>query len=245
MRLFQTKKSRRIWLLSGLGLALLLVLCCIVYLNDYYPGDTTAISAFSAAVPISVESLEGSTVYTSAAPEAGFIFYPGGKVEHTAYEPLMKACAERGLLCVLVEMPFRLAVFDINAASGIPEQYPQIDSWYIGGHSLGGSMAAQHLTKHTDQFDGLVLLGSYSTADLSQLELNVLSVYGSEDQVLNRDSYEEYWSNLPEETHELIIDGGCHAYFGMYGSQDGDGVPSISQTDQIIQTADAISNFIL
>ncbi len=84
---------------------------------------------------------------------AGLIFYPGGKVEYTAYQPLMAACAERDILCVLVEMPFNLAVFDINAADGIQEQYPEVGHWYIGGHSLGGSMAASYLSKHTEKFD--------------------------------------------------------------------------------------------
>ena len=131
-------------------------------------------------------------------PAAGFIFYPGGKVEISAYEPLMQACAAQDILCVLVSMPFHLAVFDKNAADGIQEQYPQIDSWYIGGHSLGGAMAASYVSKHADSFDGLILLGAYSTADISETALRVLSVYGSEDGVLNRSKYEKNKSNLPE-----------------------------------------------
>ena len=105
-------------------------------------------------------------------------------MEHTAYAPLMKELAEKDILCVLVKMPFHLAVFDINAADGIREQFPEIKSWYIGGHSLGGSMAASYVSKHTEDFEGLVLLAAYSTEDLSDSGLKVLSVYGSEDGVL-------------------------------------------------------------
>lgn len=135
------------------------------------------------------------------------------------------------------------AVFDKNAADGIQEQYPQIDSWYIGGHSLGGAMAASYVSKHADSFDGLILLGAYSTADISETALRVLSVYGSEDGVLNRSKYEKNKSNLPENFTEITIAGGCHAYFGMYGAQKKDGTPLISNIEQIEQIAQTIGLF--
>ena len=171
----------------------------------------------------------------------GFIFYPGGKVEYTAYIPLMQALNDKGILCVLIEMPFNLAVFDMSAAEGIIDDYPDIDQWYIGGHSLGGSMAAAYLEDNADDYTGLVLLGSYSTVDLSDTELKVLSVYGSEDEVVDSEKYEKYKSNLPDDLTEIVIEGGCHAYFGMYGAQKGDGIPSISNEDQIKITAEYIS----
>ena len=154
----------------------------------------------------------------------------------------MAELAREGVLCVLVEMPFNLAVFDINAADGIQEQYPEIEDWYIGGHSLGGSMAASYLADHTDEYEGLILLGSYSTADLSNTDLNVLSIYGSEDRVLDCEKYDENRSNLPDDFTEVVIEGGCHAYFGMYGAQDGDGTPTISNHEQIRLTAEYIIN---
>ena len=145
----------------------------------------------------------------------------------------MAACAEQGILCILVKMPFNLAVLDVNAADSLREQYPEIERWYIGGHSLGGSMAASYLEKHTEDYEGLILLGSYSTADLSGSGLEVLSIYGSEDKVMNREKYGKNKSNLPDDFTEIIIDGGCHAYFGMYGAQEGDGTPTITNEEQI------------
>lgn len=165
-------------------------------------------------------------------------------MEAVAYEPLLKALASEGMLCVLVEMPFRLAVFDMNAAEGIPEQFPEVANWYIGGHSLGGSMAASYLAKHATDYKGLILFGSYSTADLSETGLSVLSVYGSEDKVLNKENYEADKENLPADFTEIVIKGGCHAYFGMYGAQEGDGTPSISNEEQIEATVDAVMAFL-
>lgn len=215
-----------------------------VYVSDYYHALPQAQTAFSSDDGVRGEELDdGSIAYIPEKPVAGLIFYPGGKVEHTAYAPLMKACAQRGILCVLVKMPFNLAVFDINAADGIQERYPEIDKWYIGGHSLGGSMASSYLSEHKSEYEGLVLLASYSTEDVSG-GLEVLSVYGSEDKVLNMEKYKEYEGNLPDDFKEVVIDGGCHAYFGMYGAQDGDGTPKISDEEQIRITADAIAELI-
>lgn len=105
-------------------------------------------------------------------------------------------------------------------------------------------MAASYLADHEDDYAGLILLGSYSTADLSETKLDVLSVYGSEDHVLNQEKYTKNKSNLPEDFTEVVIDGGCHAYFGMYGSQDGDGIPTLSNEEQIGKTVEEIVRFI-
>jgi hypothetical protein len=241
---WQNKKKRRLFItLTAVFLAVAaLGTACGIYLGTYYRADEKAVAAYVAQSSIAPEKGKNTTVFAPENATTGLIFYPGGKVEAASYEPLMAACAQRGILCVLVEMPFNLAVFDINAANGIREQYPQIENWYMGGHSLGGSMAASYVSKHTEDFVGLVLLGAYSTADLAGSGLKVLSVYGSEDQVMNREKYEKYRSNLPDDFVERVIDGGCHAHFGMYGAQKGDGIPTISNETQINITADAIAD---
>ena len=247
MNFFADKRKRKIFIIvtSIVLVIAFFVGACAIYLGDYYRADNEAIGAFLPQGSAWKEEPNGNIVFEPDGATTGLIFYPGGKVEHTAYIPLMQACAENGILCVIVEMPFNLAVFDVNAADGIQKEYPQIENWYIGGHSLGGSMAASYLEKHTNEYEGLILLGSYSTADLSDDELEVLSIYGSEDQVLNREKYNDNISNLPKDFKEIVIEGGCHAYFGMYGAQDGDGTPSITNEEQIQQTVEYIAQMIL
>ncbi len=253
MSFFEDKRKRRIFIfLVSIALAIAVTVgACVIYLSDYYRADEKAIATFLESGgdedgKVTEKILEDDTrVYIPEYPtDKGFIFYPGGKVEYTAYIPLMEACASRGILCVLLEMPFNLAVLDVNAADGIRELYPHIEDWYIGGHSLGGSMAASYLGKHTKEFEGLVLLGSYSTADLSDSDIGALSVYGSEDGVMNKEKYEKNKPNLPQGFSEFVIDGGCHAYFGMYGEQEGDGTPTLTPAKQIEITADAIDTFV-
>ncbi len=246
----QTKNRKRnkksIGILVVASMFVLLFWVCGIYVSNYYHADQTSINSFvmheSDAVVQTV--VDGNLVYMPENAKTGMIFYPGGKVDHMAYVPLMKACASRGILCVLVQVPFRLAVLDINAADGIVNRYPDIENWYIGGHSLGGSMAATYAKKHSNEYRGLILLGSYSTTDLSETSLAVLSVYGSEDRVLNLKKYEKYKTNLPTEMTEIVLNGGCHAYFGMYGKQDGDGIPSITNEEQIQMTTEQILTFI-
>lgn len=244
MNLLKGKRKRKILIITiSIALVLaMLIAACAIYLGDYYRADMEAIEAFVPINTVEMQTLKDDTiVFMPENATTGFIFYPGGKVEYTAYIPLMKALASEGVFCVLVKMPFHLAVLDINAADGIQEQYTQIEKWYIGGHSLGGSMAASYLADHADDFDGLVLLGAYATVDLSDTDLNVLSNYGSEDKVMNREKYDENKSNLPSDFTETVIEGGCHAYFGMYGEQDGDGTPTISNKEQICLAAKAIA----
>ena len=242
MNLLSDKRKRTIFIIAtSVTLALVLIAgACAIYLGDYYRADHDAIGAFLPQGTAWREEPDGTVVFEPEGATKGLIFNPGGKVEHTAYIPLMQACAENGILCVLVEMPFNLAVLDINAADGIQKQYPEIKDWYIGGHSLGGSMAAAYLADHAEEYKGLVLLGSYSTKDLSDTDLAVLSVFGSEDTVMNREKYEENKPNLPSDFTEYVIDGGCHAYFGMYGAQDGDGTPTVTNEDQILITVEHI-----
>lgn len=241
------KSSKKIVILTAiLAVVLVLAIGGYVYVQDYYRADPAALEVLSQEDHASFTLLvtDQQIVFAPDDPIAGLIFYPGGKVQYESYAPLMESLAEHGVLCVLVHMPWNLAVLDVNAADGIREQYPVTSDWYLAGHSLGGAMAASYAAKHQSDYRGLILLAAYSTADLIDSDLKVLSVYGTEDGVMNRESYDKYASNLPEGSTETVIQGGCHAYFGSYGPQDGDGDPLISREEQIKQTADAILSLI-
>ncbi len=227
------KPKRRIALWILLVAVLILTAATAVYAADYYRAEPSANAVLT-------ESISGVTVVSSKeridfVPEtarAGLVFYPGGKVEFTAYAPLMASLAKEGILCVLLKMPLNLAVLNGNAAEKIPEEYPGIGTWILAGHSLGGVMAASCAAKHPGEWDALALLASYSTADVGASGMRVLSMYGSSDGVLNRKEYEDNRKNLPPDAKEVVIEGGCHAYFGFYGAQKGDGNPTVSREEQ-------------
>lgn len=244
MSKFFHRKKTAIVLITAFVILAALFAVCTVYVSNYYEADLNAIESFMPNMTTEIYKNDYISIGNSNS-EIGFVFYPGGKVEYTSYLPLMRALAEKGIFCVLYDMPFNLAVLGINSADGISELYPSVEKWYIGGHSLGGSMAASYISNNSDDFCGIVLLGSYSTADLSTLDVRALSIYGSNDGVMNRQKYEDNKKNLPEDFTEIIIEGGSHAYFGMYGEQDGDGQASITAEEQILITAEYVSSFLV
>ena len=242
------KKKKRLRLLRWISLALILAILAgtAAYLGTYYHATEEALRVISSpAAGITVEELPGKRiVFSPEHPSAGLIFYPGGKVQYEAYAPLMEACATRGILCVLVHMPCNLAVFSPNAADGIPDEYPAVERWYIGGHSLGGVMAGDYAASHAEKLEGLLLLAAWATKDLRESGLSALTVTGSEDGVLNRDQLEANRGHLPEDAGFISIDGGNHAQFGSYGFQSGDNEARISPREQWTQTAEAIAEWI-
>ena len=179
--------------------------------------------------------------------DTGIIFYPGALVEHHSYIPLFTLCAEKGIACFIIEMPMDFALLDRKAGGKILKLNPEIKNWYMAGHSLGGAMAASFISRHKEDFNGLILLAAYSTHDISKSGLKVLSIYGSNDEVLNLDKYQNNKNNLPavgKGLTEIIIDGGNHAQFANYGAQEGDGMAEISAEGQQKITATEICTWI-
>ena len=180
-----------------------------------------------------------------AQPETGLIFYPGGRVDARAYAPAARAIAQKGFLVVIVPMPLNLAVLNPGAAAKVIAAYPEIRHWAVGGHSLGGSMAANFIKNHPGVVEGLALWASYpaSSDDLSTADLHVVSIYGSRDGLATGEKIAASKALLPVGTTWVAIEGGDHAQFGWYGDQPGDNPAAISrqeQQDQIIRATTAL-----
>ena len=184
----------------------------------------------------------GTIVYGEPSQsDVALIFYPGGNVDPYAYEDLCNSLVQNGIPVIVAKMPMKLAIFGINRANGIIRDYPDVDHWYIGGHSLGGAMAAIWTAKHQDDVDGVIFLAAYSTKDL---DVPVLSIYGTNDGVLNMKSYNKNLNRLSD-VDEYIIEGGNHCQFGSYGFQKGDNDATISHDEQIYKTVESIVSFML
>lgn len=182
----------------------------------------------------------------SEAPTVGLILYPGGRVDFRAYAPTAQAIAKRGYLVVLVRMPLNLAFFDSDAAAEVIAAYPKIERWAVGGHSLGGAMAARFAFKHPDAVRGLVLWASYpaSSDDLSHSGLHVLSISASLDGLATPEKIAASRPLLPPDTIWVVIEGGNHAQFGWYGDQNGDYPATISREAQQAQVIEATVIFL-
>ncbi|HZW83512.1 MAG TPA: alpha/beta hydrolase [Candidatus Deferrimicrobium sp.] len=167
----------------------------------------------------------------NSSSNVGFIIYPGGRVDYRSYAPQAHALAAQGYLTIIAPMLLNLAVFSENAANDVIASYPQVNSWAIGGHSLGGTIAAQFCYDNPGKIKGLVLWAAYpeSGTNLTNSNLLVTTIHGSEDGLVSSSQIQDSLMQLPPSTVRVEIDGGNHAQFGWYGNQQGDSAAKISR----------------
>lgn len=215
-----------------------LILGFLLYAGIYYHADETAAAAMGSDGTVTVTRTDYGWLLDGPSADDALVFYPGAKVEETAYMPLLHRLAAEGMDVCLVKMPLRFAFFAPNRADDLIEEYGY-SHWYIGGHSLGGAIAANYAAGHPELLDGVILLAAYPTKELDD-DLLLLSLYGSEDGVLNMEKLTESDRFAPDRYIKREISGGNHAGFGNYGAQRGDGEAAISAEEQQEQTVDLI-----
>lgn len=219
----------------------------IVWASSAAQPTDAALQALKSDKMVSVSQEEGFVTFVPAGetPRAGFIFYPGGRVDHRAYAPLLREIAARGYFVALLDVRLNLAFFDINAADEVISKHPEVEHWAVGGHSLGGVAASSYASDHADFIDGVVLWASYPADDsLRTSGVRVLSIYGTLDGLALIENIEASKALLPANTEYVAIAGGNHGQFGAYGFQDGDNPASITAEDQWNLVADATANFL-
>ena len=224
------------WLLAILGvLCIAAILWGIQWATYARPPLPEAMEALESDELVQVTD-EPWLTFTpgQSTPTTAFVFYPGGRVDPRAYAPLMREIALHGYLVVVPEMPINMAVFNANIASEIIASYPEISHWAIGGHSVGGAMAAQYTGNHADVIEGLAIWASYppNSTDLSGLDIPVVSIYGSREQRVNDTSVGERKHLLPDDTEYVRIEGGDHHQFGSYEINPADHLATISRESQ-------------
>lgn len=218
----------------------------VVWANDAYPASDIALTALNSDAQVSVSAENGWMVFHPAGeprPETGFIFYPGGKVDYRAYAPVLKLIAAQGYFVVVSPAPLNLAFFDVDAAARIRDAYPEIQNWFVGGHSLGGVAASSYAASHAE-IKGVVFWASYPADDsLKKNGTMAISIYGTNDGVADLDTINKSKSLLPADVEFVAIEGGNHAQFGSYGPQDGDNEAGIPPEEQWAQVAEATATF--
>ena len=235
-------KKRLKWLIPFFALGVLAG-AFLLYTGSYYHADADALAALASDEAVAVTPTSYGWLFDGPSESDALIFYPGAKVEETAYAPLLRQIAARSMDVCLVKMPFRLAFFGIGKADGVMAAH-RYARWYIGGHSLGGAMAAYYAAAHGAQLEGVLLLAAYPTQSLDG-SLAALSVYGSEDGVLSFEKVAEGRQFMPDSAEECVIEGGNHAQFGNYGPQKGDGIAAVSAEEQQRQTVELIMRRLL
>jgi hypothetical protein len=215
--------------LLGLGLiAVLATAAFLIYFSRGYGPSPAAVAAMQSSDAVTVsENASLVTLMPRTEPRAGLVFYPGARVEAAAYAARLRPLAEHGYAVFIVKFPLNLAVFGTNRAGEVIAAQPGITKWTVGGHSLGGAFASAFLKDRTD-IHGLILYASYPAGDLSRrTDLVAVSIYGTQDALATVERINAAKPTLPPQTKYVAIEGGNHSYFGDYGMQSGDGLPTV------------------
>jgi hypothetical protein len=228
--------------------AIIVLTICIgfavfIHYNTYKPMN----EAISAMKKDNVEIQENVIIFNPAEEiKANLVFYQGGLVSTEAYAVLGQMFAERGVRTFMPKMPLNLAIINSNAFDKIHKKYDDDKAWYIGGHSLGGASASIYMANQSKEVKGIFFLGAYPSdqSDLSQLNIDVLSVMATNDQIVNQENFNQTKGLLPQDTVYLEIEGGNHSNYGYYGLQRGDGSSTIKREEQHRMIADAIMKII-
>lgn len=162
-----------------------------------------------------------------------FVLYPGGLVRPQAYEWLGHALAARGVETVIPEMPLDLAVLGTDRATALIDRYAAGRPVVLGGHSLGGAMAASYAAKNPAKLSGLILMAAYPAEgdSLTSASFKALSLQAELDGVAKADAVRGGLDRLPAGSRLVVIPGAVHSFFGRYGPQAGDGVPTVDRAD--------------
>jgi hypothetical protein len=228
--------------------ALLLVVSAGVglYFSTPYHGESSSVQQVAADPELSVTTEGGVHVIAPATTNStvGFVFYPGARVAPDAYYSTFAPVVKRTNVTVFIPaMPLNVALLDTDAADDVRSRHPSIETWFVGGHSLGGVAACQYAGGH--DVGGLVLFASYCNGDVSDEPFAALSVTGSADTVLNRENYREAKPRLPLGTTHHEVTGMNHTQFASYRGQRGDSPASLSYGEAHRRLADVLVPWLL
>lgn len=203
----------------------LLLLAIVVALGTYQWFHYDAMSDYYPAMDV----VERQAFYEIGDSTTALIFYQGGMVSTDAYLPICDRLAAAGIKVFLVKSPFDLAIIDQDNISSIVDSHPDVERWYVAGHSLGGAVAWMDAVENKVDIEGIFLLASYGNIG-DDVSFDVTTIYGSNDQIMDLEKYGAFRQAYPHK--EYRIEGGNHSGFGNYGHQKNDGMRSISLLEQ-------------
>ncbi|AZQ44463.1 alpha/beta fold hydrolase [Nonlabens ponticola] len=227
-----------VWILAGFSF--------FVYMYFTFMAQGVNADVHSDTKVVSVTRSSNFDLFEPNENSKGTIFFfPGALVDPAAYAPICRELSLNNYKTYLIHMPWRMASLGYQSIledSLIVKEENNI----LIGHSQGAKMAAQFTQEHPELINGLVLLGTTHPRDyaLTANDVQVLKIYGGNDQVAPVDKVLLNKVNLPEHTIYEEIDGGNHSQFGHYGQQIGDGSASISREKQQEKTINHILQFL-
>ena len=239
----ERSRSRRVLrgISLGAGLIVLVALAASVVWLRPFPATAPALAALESDGSVEVLDEPGWIAFVPRGGDAstGLVYSPGARVDVRATAAVLRPLAEAGYLVVALKEPLGIAFTSPNQSASAMAAFDVVDTWAVGGHSLGGVVAASFAATHDDEVGGLLLHASYPSGDMSTADVEVTSVWGSRDGLTTPDKIEASRADLPATTELVEVPGAVHAFFADYGAQPGDGRPTTSRADAQAQIVEA------
>lgn len=178
--------------------------------------------------------------------ETGLVIVPGAFMDPMAYITRYAPLVNGGKLKLFVtRSPLNYAPLATNQINSIVTQNPSVKKWYVAGHNLGGEVTCSYAAENQSRVSGLILLGSSCRNNISEKNIRVLDISGSNDGISTPGEVLTSAKDLPSDSKFVEIMGANHGSFGDFNrTLSGDGQVSTDLVVISTQLMMAIERFV-
>lgn len=216
-----------------LGILGVLAIAILIFLFYYNKANQEALDIVSKMDKV------GNDYYFRGDSGVGFIIFTGAKMDEKSYAYIAELLHKEGHTVVLPKFMFHMSSTGTNRGIEIMESNPEIEKWFLIGHSIGGMPISRIAVQKPANLQGLAFLASYVSTDLSELDVSAIHIMASNDNFYSeKQRAEERLDYLPKNSTVITIEGASHQGFGAYdswGDRGGATLPWKEQQKQAVR----------
>ena len=226
-------RKKKIWMIAAIVIAVMLLVAAFFY--------TPALPE-AAEIAKQMKDVDGD-LYFYGDSGVGFIIYPGAKADERSYAYIAQQLNAEGHTAVIPNIPLHMSVWGPEQGLEIIEDNPEVEKWFLIGHSLGGLPISQIAAKQPEKLEGIAFVASLMICDLSDTDLSAIRITAEHDGVMPDKMMESNLDYLPENSTSVMIEGANHNQFGAYWHPGFDGKATITWKEQQDQMISLILDF--
>ena len=226
-------RKKKIWMIAAIVIAVMLLVAAFFY--------TPALPE-AAEIAKQMKDVDGD-LYFYGDSGVGFIIYPGAKADERSYAYIAQQLNAEGHTAVIPNIPLHMSVWGPEQGLEIIEDNPEVEKWFLIGHSLGGLPISQIAAKQPEKLEGIAFVASLMICDLSDTDLSAIRITAEHDSVMPDKMMESNLDYLPENSTSVMIEGANHNQFGAYWHPGFDGKATITWKEQQDQMISLILDF--